>query len=87
MEGTFGEFVQRWGVLWRPLRCAAENQTLLLTVLAKLHNLCIDAGFRAPREIKARWTGTREDGYNDMPYESGPEPTKECYFDCEYQHS
>ena len=20
--------------------------------------------------LKARWTGTREDGYNDMPYES-----------------
>ena len=39
---------------------------------------------RAPRETKARWTGTREDGHNDMPYESVAELTEECYFDCDY---
>ena len=48
VEGTFGEYSQRWGVLWRPLRCSEVHATLLLSALAKLHNLCVDGGHRAP---------------------------------------
>ena len=44
VEGTFGEYSQRWGVLWRPLRCSEVHATLLLSALAKLHNLCVDGG-------------------------------------------
>jgi hypothetical protein len=32
----------RWGIFWRPLRCAASKWATVCTVAAKLHNLCID---------------------------------------------
>ena len=35
-------------MLWRPLRCSEQHATLLLSALAKLHNLCVDGGDRAP---------------------------------------
>jgi hypothetical protein len=59
VEGTFGELIQRWGVLCRPLRVRETNGTLLLSALAKLHNLCIErpittAGWRSRLEHAER---------------------------------
>jgi hypothetical protein len=43
IERSFAILTQRWGILWRPLRCEYSRWTLLLTVLSKLHNFCIDS--------------------------------------------
>lgn len=43
IELSFALLVNRWGILWRPLRCAYARWTLVLTVCAKLHNFCLDA--------------------------------------------
>jgi hypothetical protein len=43
IERAFGVLVKRWGILWRNLQCSYERWTMVLTVCAKLHNLCIDA--------------------------------------------
>jgi len=42
IERAFALLVQRWGVLWRPLRSQFSRWTLVLTVCAKLHNYCLD---------------------------------------------
>ena len=42
IERSFAILTQRWGILWRDIRCAYSRWTLLLTALAKLHNYCID---------------------------------------------
>lgn len=42
IERAFAILTQRWGLLWRPLRCNSLKWTTVLTVLAKLHNYCID---------------------------------------------
>ena len=42
IERAFALLVQRWGILWRPLRCDFKHWTLVLIVCAKLHNLCLN---------------------------------------------
>lgn len=42
IERSFALLTQRWGIFWRPLRCAFDKWTLVCTVCAKLHNFCID---------------------------------------------
>ena len=44
IERSFGIRVQRWGILWRDLVCAESCWSLVVTVCARLHNLCIDFG-------------------------------------------
>ena len=42
IERAFGRLTQRWGVVWRPLRCSFDKWPLVCSVAAKLHNFCID---------------------------------------------
>ena len=42
IESTFGIFMRRWGLFWRPLECHFMHRAPLLTVAAKLHNFIID---------------------------------------------
>ena len=42
IERSFAILIQRWGILWRDIRCAYSRWTLLITALAKLHNYCIN---------------------------------------------
>ncbi len=42
IERAFGILTQRWGILWRPLRCRFDKRTLVVTICAKLHNFCIE---------------------------------------------
>eukprot|EP01032_Pedospumella_encystans_P029721 gene29721-33555_t len=42
IERSFALLTGRWGILWRPLRCAMARWPLVLTVCAKLHNYCLD---------------------------------------------
>lgn len=42
IERAFGVLTGRWGIFWRPVRCAFKNWTLVATVAAKLHNFLID---------------------------------------------
>ena len=41
IERAFGILVRRWGILWRPLVCSLDNCTLIATICAKLHNVCV----------------------------------------------
>jgi len=43
VERAFGLLVQRWGILWRPLRFSMEHICCILRVVCKLHNVCMDA--------------------------------------------
>jgi hypothetical protein len=42
IECAFGALVARWGCLQRALKVSVEHATLLLCVLCKLHNVCMD---------------------------------------------
>ncbi len=42
IERAFGILVQRWGIFWRPLRVTMEHRGLLIKVICKLHNICMD---------------------------------------------
>lgn len=42
IERSFALLTNRWGILWRNLRCNFNRWPLLLTVCAKLHNFCTD---------------------------------------------
>ena len=33
---------KRWGIFNRPLQCSLEKRSLVCTVAAKLHNICVD---------------------------------------------
>jgi hypothetical protein len=59
IERAFGLLTQRWGIFWRPLRCAATRWTLVCQVCAKLHNFCIDENESI---IHDRYEEDNEDG-------------------------
>ena len=61
IERAFAILTQRWGVLWRDIRCSYFRWTLLLTVLAKLHNYCIDGNIPLNR---SRFHEDEEPGLN-----------------------
>ena len=42
IERAFALLVERWGIFWRPLRCAYRRWFIVCTVAAKLHNYAID---------------------------------------------
>ena len=42
IECAFGILVQRWGILWRPLRCRFDRRAPLIGACMRLHNFCID---------------------------------------------
>jgi hypothetical protein len=42
IEMAFGRLVQRFGILWRPLRCKLEFVPALVMSCMILHNLCFD---------------------------------------------
>jgi hypothetical protein len=42
IERAFALLVQKWGILWRPLRSDFKHWTTVLSVCAKLHNFCLD---------------------------------------------
>mgnify|MGYP003387012646 CR=1 FL=1 len=50
IERSFALLTNRWGILWRDIKCSYETWPLLLTVLAKLHNFCIDRKLPCLRE-------------------------------------
>ena len=43
VERSFALLTQRWGILWRPLRCQFSRWTLVLQACAKLHNFCLNS--------------------------------------------
>ena len=43
IERAFGILTRRWGIFARPLQCALSKWSLVCTVAAKLHNICIDS--------------------------------------------
>jgi len=42
IERAFGILIQRWGILWCPLRISMMNRGVLIRVCCKLHNICVD---------------------------------------------
>jgi hypothetical protein len=57
IERCFGLFCRQWGIMWKPLAHRLARCTLIITVCAKLHNLCVQ-----------HWMDTHaqsSDGYGD----------------------
>lgn len=44
IERTFGIFIGRWGILWKPLRFNLKNTIKILETLCRLHNFAINRG-------------------------------------------
>jgi hypothetical protein len=44
IECSFGMLVNRWGILWKPIRCETNKVPLLIAVCMKLHNFILDHG-------------------------------------------
>jgi hypothetical protein len=42
IECAFGLLHARWGVLWRPIQLSTDKVPMMMMVLVKLHNMCID---------------------------------------------
>jgi len=42
IERAFGLLTRRWGIFWRPLSCDMARWSTIISVCAKLHNVCID---------------------------------------------
>jgi hypothetical protein len=42
IECAFGLLHARWGVLWRPIQLIVDKVPMMMMVLVKLHNMCID---------------------------------------------
>jgi hypothetical protein len=65
IECAFGALVARFGVLQRALRVNVEHATLLLQVLCKLHNVCMDRSmprYREGRVTRDTYDQTETDG-------------------------
>jgi hypothetical protein len=62
IERAFSLLVERWGIFWRPLRCAYRRWTLVCTVAAKLHNYAIDMNEGTGNDILRRLDDDWEDG-------------------------
>ena len=44
--------VNRWGILWKPLRCDLARASVVVGVCCKLHNFIIDEGNCRPQEAE-----------------------------------
>lgn len=53
IERAFGMLVKRFGIFWRAFSFHYERWPLVITVCAKLHNLCVDSNI----ELPPRWEG------------------------------
>jgi hypothetical protein len=62
IERAFGLLTQRWGIFWRPLRCAFDKWPLVCSVAAKLHNFCIDEEGSHDHELQMRYNEDYEVG-------------------------
>jgi hypothetical protein len=54
---------KRWGIFWRPVKVNFDKWTLLSTVCAKLHNICVDKNIPI---VPRHWSNTREGDSNDV---------------------
>lgn len=64
IERAFGMLKQRWGLLWRPLRVGMGKIPLILTVLCKLHNRCIDLKYKDNDNLVDNYWYDWQDGDN-----------------------
>jgi hypothetical protein len=69
IERAFSLLTERWGLFWRPLRCAYRRWTLLCAVAAKLHNYCID--MNEGKDIRPRLDEDIEEGDNRDVFMNG----------------
>jgi hypothetical protein len=44
VECSFGMLVNRWGILWQPMRCDLRKVPRVVLACMKLHNFIIDTG-------------------------------------------
>jgi hypothetical protein len=56
IECAFGILVQRWGVLWRPMRVAYRKVSRVVELCMMMHNYCIDCNIRTMRRsTEKKW--------------------------------
>eukprot|EP01138_Halocafeteria_seosinensis_P009305 gb/GECG01009509.1/.p1 GENE.gb/GECG01009509.1/~~gb/GECG01009509.1/.p1 ORF type:complete len:440 (+),score=36.00 gb/GECG01009509.1/:1-1320(+) len=71
IERAFGLLVERWGIFWRPLRCAYSRWTLVCAVAAKLHNYAIDMNEGRSSDILQRTDEDWEENDEPLVYLNG----------------
>ena len=62
IERAFGILTERWGIFWRPVKCAFYKWTLIARTCAKLHNFCLDQN-----EIKPSYRLLKDMRRKDTP--------------------
>lgn len=71
VECAFGELVQRWGILWRPLTYRLSVSIKVISVVMRLHNVCV--GRRLADEVvrsDRTWGNVRSNTVPDMRWHS-----------------
>ncbi len=58
VECAFGELVQRWGILWRPLHYKLATSIKIVQVVMRLHNLCVSRRVELEKLRKDRTWGS-----------------------------
>jgi hypothetical protein len=61
IEYAFGMLANRWGILWKPMRCPLHKIAPVVAVCMKLHNVTIDhqnGMAAAPGSIAMKWLNT-----------------------------
>jgi hypothetical protein len=61
IERAFGILVRRWGIFMRPMTCSLKYWSLVTSVAAKLHNVCIDAKLPMARVFAGNTTNIDRD--------------------------
>ena len=54
IERTFGQIVNRWGVLWQPMRFSLPRVSSIVQAILRLHNFGINFDLRNGRQFKFR---------------------------------
>lgn len=54
IERLFGQMVNKWGILWQPMRFRLKNIFLAVDTVLRLHNFCINTDLKAGKAFKFR---------------------------------
>ncbi len=54
IERLFGQMVNKWGILWQPMRFKLKNIFLAVETVLRLHNFCINSDLKAGKAFKFR---------------------------------
>jgi hypothetical protein len=83
IEMAFGRLMQRFGILWRPLRCKLEFVPAVVQACMILHNLCFDnVGENFDENVDTVAQFTTVPGFASVPDGIGGSPGTDEQSDC-----